>query len=217
MKMVNGDVLKVIKSSPFLKASLDNVKEMHKHTLRMFELAWDALENCDNKKAEHVIGMDDKVDELEVEVRKDVLKYLAGMPTGGNVPLSLVLVDSSTHLERAADHIWFIADSALKYPCLDDDEISNLLREEKDFAYEMLKNVENAFGKCDEEVAYDVLGMHERLKERYKEVIDVVDRSDLKMHRAIGVILVARNLLRIGKKSATIMELALKPYPEVGS
>ena len=214
--MFTSDLLKLVKSHQLLNRSLQDVKKMHEHSLRMFDLAWDALEENDIGKAEKSIGMDGMVDELEVSVRKNILTYLEGMPTGGNVPLSLVLIDSSTHLERIADHIWFIADSALKYPCLDDDEVSALLRSEKELAYDMFRNVSNSFGECDEEVAYNVLGMNKRLKEQYENLICFVDESELKTHRAIGVILVARNLLRIGKKSASIMEFVLKPYPEAG-
>ncbi|HHQ45348.1 MAG TPA: hypothetical protein ENN13_04330 [Candidatus Altiarchaeales archaeon] len=217
MEDLTINLLKILGKREILVDSFEDVKEMHQECLEMFKLAWEALEENDEDKAELVIGKDDKVDELEVLVRENVLTYLAAIPVGGNIPLSLVLLDTSNQLERLADHVCFIADSSMKYPCLDADKYSKMLRQQKGLALKMLENVSTAIDTCDENVAEKVVGMYERLKDEYENFIEEVDKSsDLPMHRAIGLILVSRNLLRIGKKSKSIMEFCLKPYPEAG-
>jgi len=210
------NLLDVLSKTDVLTESLEDVKEMHAECVEMFDMAWVALEEHNAEKAEVVIGKDDKIDKLEIDVREKVLFYLAGLPVGGNVPLSLVLIDTANNLERLADHITYMADSAIKYPCLDDGKFSDMLRKEKKLAYSMLLNVSNALDQCDEEIAQKVIGEYEELRKLYERFIDEADKSDLKSHHLVGLVLVARNLLRIGKKSKSIMELCLKPYPEAG-
>ncbi|MFH1404168.1 MAG: PhoU domain-containing protein [Candidatus Altiarchaeota archaeon] len=210
-------LLGLLGKAHILVDSLNDVKEMHKECLEMFDFAWDALEGKDVEKAHMVLGKDERIDDLEVKVREEVLTYLESMPAGGNVPLSLILIDSANQFERMADHICFMADSAIKYPCMADDSFSDMLREEKSLAHSMLKSVSVALDTCDEKTAERVLGQYEEVKKVYERIIYEVDGSDLPVHRAVGLILVSRNLLRIAKKSKCIMEFCLKPYPEAGN
>ncbi|MBD3417165.1 MAG: hypothetical protein GF416_08550 [Candidatus Altiarchaeales archaeon] len=210
------NLLNILGKTKILAHSLDDVREMYGECIVMFDLAWDALENGDRSKAETVVGKDEAVDRLEVKVREEVLTYLESMPAGGNVPLSLILIDTANQLERLADHVTFIADSAMKYPCLDGDRFSEMLRGEKEISHSMLKNVYTALDACDESAAERVVGMYDVLKGKFEDIIRAVDESDMSPHRAVGLVLVSRDLLRIGKKSKSIMEFCLKPYPEAG-
>ena len=80
----------------------------------------------------------------------------------------------------------------------------------------MLEKTSTALDRCDEETAEEVIGMHKELITIYESFVEKIDSSSMDVHRAIGLVLVSRNLLRVGKKSKSIMEFCLKPYPEAG-
>ncbi|MFH1722760.1 MAG: PhoU domain-containing protein [Candidatus Altiarchaeota archaeon] len=211
------NLLKIVKTSHILREAVEDARRMHKECVEMLELAWDVMESKDKEKERLIKEKEDVVDELEIKVRYDVLMYLAGMPSGGNVPLALILIDTSTDLERVADHIWYLSDDALKYPCLDEKKFVNLLLKMKDLSLDMLRKVEVVLGSCDEKTAQNVIDKNKELQKTYLKLIEEVDKSSLNIHQALGVVLTARNLRRVGKKSASIMEYCLKPYPEAGA
>lgn len=211
------NLLTILGKTRILSQSLDDVNEMYDESKLMFDLAWEALESHDKNKAQQVVGKDQKVDRLEVKVREEVLTYLESMPAGGNVPLSLILIDTANQLERMADHIVFIADSALKYPCMDeDDEFTKALRTQRELVKGMVDSVSSALAHCDESEAENVLGSYQQLKQMFESYRKDVAGSNIAPARAVGLVLVSRDLLRIGKKSKCIMEFCLKPYPEAG-
>ncbi|MFH0861173.1 MAG: PhoU domain-containing protein [Candidatus Altiarchaeota archaeon] len=207
-------VLKIVKANRLLEKAMDDVRIMHKEILEMFEDTWEALETKDARKAGEVIGREDKTDQLNRDIRKNVLEYLSGMPMGGNVPLSLILIDFSTFLERIADHISYIAEDGISAE-LGSDKLSKKLETEKDLVLQMLKDMETAFGDCDEALANGVVGMFDRVDRIHKEILADLYDSDLPPKKVGGVIVIAKNLSRIAKYSKDIVRTMLRPYQDI--
>ena len=93
-----------------LRQLRDDLILMGERTLDMTRLSLRSLETGDTALALQVRGMDDRVDELEKRVDREIMRYLTLFgPMGGDVRLLLAARDIGHDLERIADEASVIA------------------------------------------------------------------------------------------------------------
>ncbi|NBN94421.1 MAG: hypothetical protein EBV31_02145 [Verrucomicrobia bacterium] len=124
-----------------LRQLRDDLILMGERSLDMTRLVLRAVETGDDSLALQVRGMDDRVDELEKRVDREIMRYLTLFgPMGSDVRLLLAARDIGHDLERIADEASVIAKRAMV--------ISE--RGERDAEIDALnrKNYEELFGKA---------------------------------------------------------------------
>ena len=97
-----------------LRQLRDDLILMGERSLDMTRLVLRAVENGDDSLALQVRGMDDRVDELEKRVDREIMRYLTLFgPMGSDVRLLLAARDIGHDLERIADEASVIAKRAM--------------------------------------------------------------------------------------------------------
>lgn len=97
-----------------LRQLRDDLILMGERSLDMTRMAMRALEHGDDALALQVRGMDDRVDELEKRVDREIMRYLTLFgPMGSDVRLLLAARDIGHDLERIADEASVIAKRAM--------------------------------------------------------------------------------------------------------
>ncbi len=97
-----------------LRQLRDDLILMGERSLDMTRLALRAVEQGDDALALQVRGMDDRVDELEKRVDREIMRYLTLFgPMGSDVRLLLAARDIGHDLERIADEASVIAKRAM--------------------------------------------------------------------------------------------------------
>ena len=99
-----------------LRQLRDDLILMGERSLDMTRLVLRAVENGDDSLALQVRGMDDRVDELEKRVDREIMRYLTLFgPMGSDVRLLLAARDIGHDLERIADEASVIATGGLAH------------------------------------------------------------------------------------------------------
>jgi len=97
-----------------LRQLRDDLILMGERSLDMTRMALRAVEQGDDALALQVRGMDDRVDELEKRVDREIMRYLTLFgPMGSDVRLLLAARDIGHDLERIADEASVIAKRAM--------------------------------------------------------------------------------------------------------
>lgn len=97
-----------------LRQLRDDLILMGERSLDMTRMVLQAVENGDDSLALQVRGMDDRVDELEKRVDREIMRYLTLFgPMGSDVRLLLAARDIGHNLERIADEASVIAKRAM--------------------------------------------------------------------------------------------------------
>ena len=97
-----------------LRQLRDDLILMGERSLDMSRLVLRAVETGDDSLALQVRGMDDRVDELEKRVDREIMRYLTLFgPMGSDVRLLLAARDIGHDLERIADEASVIAKRAM--------------------------------------------------------------------------------------------------------
>lgn len=103
------DIAEII---PFLKGqdswNHELIRRMAQTAIQMVNRSIDAFVSKDAELAENVIIQDDVVDELFLEMKKELIKMIAENPQQGEYALDLLMI--SKYFERIADHAVNIAE-----------------------------------------------------------------------------------------------------------
>lgn len=92
---------------------LNDIPRMAVITVSMIKDALNSITTCDAGKAKSVIARDDEVDQLNVQVFRELLSIIAESPSTISDAFSLITVSRS--LERIGDHATNIAERAVYY------------------------------------------------------------------------------------------------------
>jgi phosphate transport system protein len=161
--------------------------------------------------AETVAGGDQQVNDLQIEIDDRCLKVLAlQQPLAGDLRLITSAMKINADLERIGDQAVNIAENVLKIlahpplrPILD-------LPRMAEIAERMTRESLDAFVRKDVELARKVLATDDEVDQLKDQVFRVLltymmaDPSTI--HRALGLILISRNLERIADHATNIAE-----------
>ncbi len=101
-----------LKGRPTLKPLVD-IPRMAEISIEMLKKALRAFSEKNEKPAEEVIEMDNAIDELNLQIYRELFSYMAENPAKISEALGLIMVSKA--LERIGDHVTNIAERAIYY------------------------------------------------------------------------------------------------------
>ncbi len=175
------------------------------------QVAIEALLERDADKARQVIAGDSVIDAMEVEIEEKCLNLLAlQQPMAKDLRLLVSAIKISNDLERVGDHAVNIAQSAERImqsrPITPEPEIVEMAR----VAREMLSDVLEAFVRGDSASAREVCLRDDKVDALNRSVFRILLTHMMEdphsIGAAMGLLLVSRNLERIGDLATNIGE-----------
>ncbi len=178
---------------------------------RAIENATLALQNRDLGKIQDVYEIEKKVNQSHIQIDSACLKLLAlQQPLAADLRLIIAIIKINTDLERMGDQAVNIAHNAERYlkekpikPLVD---LPIMFTEVRFMVGEAL----DAFVKTDLALAKDVLTRDDQvdsLKHKiFKDVLEVIKVESQGIEAGLALILIARNLERIGDHATNIAE-----------
>ena len=170
-----------------------------------------SLKEQDLNLADEVIARDDRIDDLEIELKEKCTKLIAlQQPVAKDLRTILVISEILTDLERVGDYCCNIAymvkeigHEALMKPLIDIPRMTEL-------ATERLKKSLDAFVENDSNLAKKVARSDEKIDEIdeqiFRELITYMIEDPGSIKQASALIFISRFLERIGDHSTNICE-----------
>ncbi|NBV51081.1 phosphate transport system regulatory protein PhoU [bacterium] len=191
-----------------LKAQLVQMAGYLEEAVKNATLAW---RNRSREMIERVNAIEDKVNQAHLDVDAACLKLLATQqPLATDLRFILSVVKTNSDIERMADQAVNISNNAvyyLQHPPYQD--LSDLIRM-SEIVRELVKNAIDAFIKEDAVLAQNVLDADDevdQLKNKvFKDVLAHLKQTPQEVEQGLNVILIARNLERIGDHATNIAE-----------
>ncbi len=101
-----------INGTPLIKPLID-IPRMADIAIKMIQQAFASISEKDVEKAKAVITMDDEIDELNLQIYRELFTYMC--EANRNISQSLSLIMVAKALERAGDHAKNVAERAIYY------------------------------------------------------------------------------------------------------
>jgi phosphate transport system protein len=197
------------------EAALRELKEqlvaMAGNVERAIDLAIQALQSRDPAKIQSVYAVEKTIDLAHIAVDGSCLKLLAlQAPLAADLRLIIAIIKINTDLERMGDQAVNIAHNTERYlaekplkPLVDLPQMFNEVRW-------MVRETIDSFIKNDEPLAREVLQRDDRVdafkNKIFRDVLDHLKTDPQGIEQGLNLILVARNLERIGDHATNIAE-----------
>ena len=170
-----------------------------------------SLINRREEEAERIIASDAEVNDLQIDIDERCLRLLATQtPLAVDLRLITSAMKINADLERVGDQAVNIAENVLKLlpqpplkPLIDIPRMAAI-------AEKMIRDSLDAFVRRDPELARDVLRRDDEVDELkdqvFRELLTYMMADPGTIHRALALILISRNLERIGDHATNIAE-----------
>lgn len=197
-----------------LEAIKAKVYEMEDLAIEAIVNAVDALKTQDTRLAEKVIQGDTVIDRLEVEIDEECARIMVTkQPAAVHLRFVLALLKINTDLERIGDLATSIAREVIRIgdrphvkPLIDIPRMADLAIGMIKSSFESIanKNVSQAKSIIREDEEIDKLNM-----QIYRELFSFMVENPRNVSEALGLIMVAKSLERIGDHATNIAERAV--------
>lgn len=178
----------------------------------MISLSAKILNERNQELCSQVLEREEKINKLQMEIDETGVKILAlYQPEATDLRTIMAATKINSELERVADQAVNIAQTS-SFHFLKEIPIAPIYEIPKmsSIAQEMVKQSLDAFAKRDVELAKSVLEKDEELdtlkSKVFEDVLDLVKNSPLKAKQFIDLILISRNLEKIGDHATNIAE-----------
>ncbi len=197
-----------------LEAVKSKMFEMADLAMESIYRSIDALKQSSTKLAEDVIKKDTALDDLEKALDEECIRILVTkQPAAVDLRLVLSILKINTDLERIGDLAGNIAKEALRLngrppikPLVDIPRMA-------DICVDMLKAALGAFAEKKPDAALAVIDRDREIDELnmqvYRELFTFMAENPHVMSEALGLIMVSKNLERIGDHATNIAEKAI--------
>lgn len=101
-----------INGAPIMKPLID-IPRMSERAIQMIRLSFEAITEKDVDKAKNVILMDDEIDQLNLQIYRELFTFMS--ESAKNIPQSFSLILVAKALERIGDHAKNIAERGIYY------------------------------------------------------------------------------------------------------
>lgn len=178
----------------------------------MISLSAKILNERNQELCQQVLEREEKINKLQMEIDETGVKILAlYQPEATDLRTIMAATKINSELERVADQAVNIAETS-SFHFLKELPIAPVIEIPKmsSIAQEMIKQSLDAFAKRDVDLAKLVLEKDEELdslkSKVFEDVLDLVKSSPLKAKQFIDLILISRNLEKIGDHATNIAE-----------
>ena len=198
-------IFDALTKGPLIEKAFDRVEEIHNLTLEMFEKSFEVLINQKDEIIDDIIKDDDKIDLIEMKIRKEIFEYLA-ISSAPNLNASLILTAVIKDYERIGDISANIAQLNRLYPTkLEEHVYLDEIYKMKNNINEIFKLTIDAFENEDYKKAKNALKLHDDVKEYHINIIKHLnDDKDIETNKAICYALLSYYLRRINAHLANI-------------
>jgi len=174
-------------------------------------LAIRALVERDNTLAEKVIAGDNVIDQREVEVDHRVVELIVrARPMARDLRLVMTAIKIAPDLERVADHAVGIARQALDLNRVAQLKAFIIIPRMAEKAFAMVRDAIGAFVQGDSQLARAVIDRDAEVdwefEQIFRELLTYMMEDPKTIRRALGLLMVARALERIGDHGTNIAE-----------
>jgi len=175
--------------------------------------ALDALVNLDTEKANEVVEMDEKVNQLEIDIDQAASQIIAKrQPAASDLRLVMVIIKTITDLERIGDEAAKIARTAIKI--IEDDRLYKPrfteIKTMTSLVSDMLRTALDSFARVDATQTIEVAKKDELVDEQYgaaiRQVITYILEDPRTITMSLEVMFVAKAIERIGDHAKNIAE-----------
>ena len=194
------------------------LESFRNHLIKMGEIsiaqvqgAIKALVESDTDMAKKVIAADDELDDLEIRIDEDAMRYMSlRAPVASELRLVIVGMKASHDLERVGDEAVGIAKRAKRLaaeipfkPYIDLPRMASI-------AVEMLRDALDCFLDHDAEKAATIISRDQEVddlnKQLYRELTSYMIEDQHTISRAIELMFISRSLERIADHATNIAE-----------
>lgn len=194
-----------------LKHLKDSILGMGGLVEKALEEAIGALIQRDAKRFENVFELEKKINQQHLNVDEECLTLLARQsPLAADLRLVLAVVKINTDLERMGDQAVNIAKNGQRYVA--DGPIKPLIDLPKmaQAVQRMVRKALDAFVQTDVAMAEQVLSSDDEVDQFkhliFRELIGMMEQNTKIIEQALTLILIARNLERLGDHATNIAE-----------
>ena len=194
-----------------LKELKDSILAMGGMVEKALGAATQALTQRDPKLFDEVFVLEQKINQQHLKIDEDCLALLATQsPLAADLRLVLAVVKINTDLERMGDQAVNIAKNGQRYiaspaikPLIDLPKMAALVQA-------MVRNALDAFVRVDVPLAQHVLSSDDEVdqfkNQIFRELIGLMEQNPKIIEQALTLILIARNLERLGDHATNIAE-----------
>jgi phosphate transport system protein len=175
-------------------------------------IAVEGFIESDLEKTMAAVQMDDEIDDLEVEIDRDCVRYITlRSPVSSDVRLIFVAIKASHDLERAGDEAHSIA-KRTRSILTRDGKVTNkvLIEEMSGLAFAMLRDALTSFLDEDLKLARGIIERDKEVdrlnKENFKTLSKGMDGENLEASTKIETILISRSIERIADHAKNLAE-----------
>lgn len=174
----------------------------------------DAIRTRDIGAAEAALAMDKEIDRMEIEIEEAAISLIARyQPAAGDLRFLVGAIKINNDLERIGDHGVNIAQSAARLADRPDVKVLAEIPWMAGLAVSMLKDSLDSFISGDPEKAREVCTRDDQVDDLKDQILRIVlafmmEKPDF-ISSGMTLILVARNLERIGDLATDISEEAI--------
>ena len=186
--------------------------------LKMTNLVDETIRNAikslierDSDLARKIIDDDERIDDLEDEIKDRCLKFLATQqPLAGDLRYSISIMQMVRDLERIGDHCEDIAKYTLRFE--NEEYMKELIDIPRmaDMSAKMVKNAIDAFVNKDFRLARKVWKADEEVDELFRNIYDelmgMVNQDAKKANQSVMFLFIAAHLERIADYATNICE-----------
>jgi phosphate transport system protein len=174
--------------------------------------AIDALINHDEDKAKQVVAGDAKLDAIEAEVDRLAVRVIAlRAPMADDLRDIIAALKISGVVERIGDYAKNIAKRVPKMERMSKFEPLTLIPAMSEIAQSMVRDVLNAYGSRDAQLAVAVIDRDEKVDNFYNSIfrnlVAHMMENPSTISSAAQLLFVARNLERIGDHATNVAEM----------
>lgn len=178
---------------------------------RAIQVATEALQEHDESKITVVLEVEKKVNQSHITVDESCLRLLAlQQPLAADLRFIVAIIKINSDLERMGDQAVNIARNSERYMRADPFPLSLELPEMSIEVKRMVRETLDAFVKVDANLARNVLVLDDKVdaykNKIFRQVLDFIKVKPECIEQGLNLILIARNLERIGDHATNIAE-----------
>jgi phosphate transport system protein len=194
-----------------LEAFRSHLLQMGERAIDQTRLAMKALQEADLALADKVIVRDDELDQLEVKIDEEAIRYMTLRgPVASELRLIVVGMKASHDLERVGDEATGIARRARKLAIEPPLELYADLPRMANIALEMLRDALDCFVQEDEQKALSVIRRDPEVDNLnrllYRRLTSYMIEKPATIARAIELMFISKSLERIADHATNIAE-----------
>ena len=212
------ELLSVFRSSDPLRAMEKNFSAMLTLSYKMIISAGEMFfaGSASSQERTDLRGHDVRVNQLERQIRKQVVAHLSVSGNRPDVPYSLLRISLVKDVERIGDYAKNLANiHDIRSGALAEDEITLELQEIRRDVEESFRALSVVFGSSDRERAVELIRQGRDAAHRCEVLVARIARSDYDAATVTALVLATRHYKRIGGHVLNILSSIVMPIHKI--